>query len=122
MREGPFKPSEVNILGSFPPLCATMGKTEAEVAAALLVDYLALNGDDWGPATPKQLGEHLQNSSMNRGTDRDPWPSIIRNPFAQPSFGELVMRGFATWQSNGIVWMSVTFTATGIEAMRKWVR
>ena len=34
---GDFKPSEVDILGSWPPLCGTMKRTENETAAALVV-------------------------------------------------------------------------------------
>ena len=44
-----FRPSDVNLLG-FPPLVGTFNKTEAEVAATLMVATLAASEENaWRP-------------------------------------------------------------------------
>lgn len=110
-----FKPSQVIII--VPPLVATMGRAESEHAAALLVLACQCHGDTWGSMTPRQVGEAIQ---WALDGNRDPWPSLNRNPFFKPDIYELVSKGFARWTENE--GGPVAFTDAGLERLRRWVR
>ncbi len=112
-----FKPSDVDLLGSFPPLCATMGRTERELAAVLLVRACQSGGDEWKVHT---LGEVIADDMYN---DREPLHSLSRNPFCRPDMHDCVATGFAAWVGDaGNPDHGVEFTEKGLEALRRWVR
>jgi hypothetical protein len=101
-----FKPSDV-VLG-IPPLCGTMGKSEIEVAAAIVVRALAIHGDAW---------RELTEAEMQRAIDGDPYiDSLARDPFLNADFCGLRHHGYGT-EPN-----CYGLTEKGIEAIRKWVR
>lgn len=111
--EPTFKPSQVDLHGSFPPLCDTMKKGELECTAALMVRACQVNGDKWQPVYVKQLAELL--------TAKDPLVvSIISNPFLTPAYTDLVEKGYATF--DGVDEAGLSFTEQGYTAMLKWVR
>lgn len=87
-----MKPSE--IVMHVPPLAATMHKAEAEAAAALIVHACAALGDKWQPISARQIGNTLH---ADVDAKREPWVSLVRNPYWRPDVFELVRRGFARW-------------------------
>lgn len=109
-----YRPSQVNLHGSFPPLCATMKRSEREAAAALLVRSLAARGDQFRAITRQELGEVIV---ADLEAEREPWRSVGRNPFFRPDFCDLVKAGYARWVGAD----AIEFTAEGVEAMRRWV-
>lgn len=90
MSEIDFKPTDI-VLHAI-PLVGTLGRTEREVAAAMLVRACAFHGDRWQPITPTQMGEWLRHDLDNKV---EPFASLDRNPFIRPDFHELVRTGFA---------------------------
>jgi hypothetical protein len=123
MKPDNFLPSEV-FLNTVPPLGATMGKSEAEAAAACLVRAMQVRGDVWSPQFPKDIGEVL---TADIDAKVEPWVSLNRNPFFRPDFRELVKRGFARCvgevsEPDGEWRRAIEFTPEGIEKLRRWVR
>lgn len=83
-----MKPSAVPFR-SFPfCLVDTLGKTELEVAAGILVMYCAEHGDEWQPVTREQVREFLREHVEKL------------NPFAPPDFVGLQRLGLATWHAE----------------------
>jgi hypothetical protein len=113
-----FKPSHVNLRGSFPPLIGTMKKTEVEMAAALLVRICHLHGDAWAPVAPKDVASTLR-TDVEAG--HEPFASLAGNPFFRPDMFALCALGFARWLEPENERSPVEFTEQGLEAMRRWV-
>ncbi len=88
-----FKPSQVDITSSFPPLVATMGKCEREIAAAIIVRACQENGDTWAPVSPVAFKNVMREDISAK---REPLFSISTNPFARPDFTDLVATGSPT--------------------------
>ena len=110
-----FKPSQVYL--GIPPLTATMGRSEREHAAAILVRVCQARGDIWQPVTPAMFGEVI-NDDLTAKTE--PFYSLNQNPFFNPDFHDIVAKGFARWvetEGKG----PLELTPTGIEALRGWV-
>jgi hypothetical protein len=127
-----FNPSAVNLLGCFPPLVDTMGKTEAEVAATYIVRTLAASGDTWRPVTWKECRERIKADciAVEKAGGPNKAPAVermifdlLRNPFTRPDVDELVRRGFARWISEpGMpVRAAIELTDEGRERLRRWV-
>jgi hypothetical protein len=109
-----FKPSDVNLCSSFPPLVGTMGRTEAECAAALLVRACQVLGDAWQDVETRTLGEVIK---ADLEAKREPVHSMNRNPFCRPDAYDLVKRGCAEWVGEpGKV---LRFTPQGLDGLRK---
>jgi hypothetical protein len=87
-----IKPSEIRFDTSFPPLVGTLGRTEREAAASLLILACQHHGDVWQPITVKQIGEALR-AAVEAG--RQPFTALNSNPFWRPDFHDLVAQGFA---------------------------
>ena len=118
-----FKPSDVRF-GGFPPFVGTFRKTEAEMAAALLVRTMQAPGDEWRAVSLPEVGARLKEDV---DAEREPWKSLSTNPFFRPDFGSLVSDGFCEWKSGGDAPITdpqrlLAFTPSGIEALRRWVR
>jgi len=112
-----FKPSQV-VLG-VPPLVATMGCAEAEFAAALIVRACHALGNAWQPIAWKQIREVVLSDFDAK---REPFASLIQNPFFRPDVHDLVERGCARWTtSDDSGEGSVELTADGLEKLRRWV-
>lgn len=107
-----IKPSEVDLCASFPPLVGTMGRTEVEIAAALLVRACQVGGDAWQDVSTATLAEVI---TADLAAKREPFTSINRNPFCRPDVHDLVKRGFAEWvgEPGG----ALRFTQRGVAAM-----
>lgn len=115
-----FKPSEIDLLGSFPPLCGTMKKTEAEMAAAILVRGCQVHGDRWDAIPLRMLGAVIGD---DLDAKREPFSSMNRNPFCRPDMHACVAGGFAEWEGeSGTPEYGVRFTAAGLYALRRWLR
>jgi hypothetical protein len=111
-----FKPSDVNLCASFPPLVGTMGRTEAEIAAALLVRACQVRGDTWQDVDVRTLAEVIGRDIIDK---RDPIHAMDRNPFCRPDGYALVATGCADWVGEpGAV---LRFTAKGFDGLRKVV-
>ena len=93
------------------PLCDTMGRSEREAAAALLVLTCRENGDTWHAVKPEQMGAAMGASPQ--------FEKLGGNPFWWPDFPDLVKAGFAesTLEKSALC----AFTTKGLEALRKWV-
>lgn len=85
-----IKPSDVNLSAPI-PLVGTLGRSEREVAAALLILACVDDGDEWRPVLPKALGLAM---TKRKDAPEFPW---LRNPFMRPDFVELVEKGYAHW-------------------------
>lgn len=116
-----FKPSDVDLSGSFPPLAATMGRVEREAAATLIVRACQVKGDAWGPVLPREVGEAWR---TDREAGREPLASLASNPFWRPDVGECVAHGFARWLGDDGEDRSapVELTEKGLQAISRWVR
>ena len=115
-----FTPNDV-FLNTVPPLTATMGKAEAEAAAAMLVRAMQVRGNAWAVVFPKQIGEVL---SADLDGKVEPWASLNGNPFFRPDFDLLIAKGCARWVGDESEGRSrgIEFTPEGIEKLRRWVR
>lgn len=111
-----FKPSDVNLRDSFPPLVDTMGSTETESAATLLVRVCQISGDAWGDVDVRALGEVIK---ADLSEMREPLYSMSRNPFCRPDLCGLVQRGCAEWvgEPGGVI----RFTQLGLDRLHKVV-
>ena len=120
-----FKPGDVNLLGSFPPLCATMGKTEVEVAAAYLCRALSVKGNEWRPIKWAEISEVVKADIKTATGDKSQvlpklFADLARNPFAVPDFHTMVAKGFARWLGEPGK-SELEMTDAGRERLRKWV-
>ncbi len=106
-----MKPSDVIL--TTPPLTGTMGRSEREHAAGLLVRCCQVNGDEWAAFTPQELGKAIE-ADLN--ADVEPLASWNRNPFINPDFHDLAKCGFAIIDDNN----GIAFTEKGLEALARW--
>ncbi len=113
-----FKPSDVNLLGSFPPLVGTMGRSEREAAAALIVRTCQVNGDIWAPVMPLDCGKMLEADIEARA---EPFYTLNRNPVFRPDVNDLVSAGYASWFNGSFPKGGVEFTSKGLAALLRWV-
>lgn len=87
-----ISPSQVQ-LSAGNPLTDTLGKTELECAAGLIVQYCAANGDEWGDSVDvESLLGWIREEAKCRGNVKGHWS---RNPFFRPDFPGLGHAGFA---------------------------
>ena len=117
-----MKPSDVSLLTSYPPLVATMGKSELEIAAALLLRACQLDGNEFSAKTPRQIGEAIKHDSEAE-PPIEPVYSLGRIPiaFCCPDFRGLVAAGFARW-TTAEEHAPIEFTQAGLDAMSKHCR
>lgn len=120
MKVDVFKPSQANLNWGFPPLVGTFKKTEAEVAASLMVRACVLGGDVWQAVTPSDIVRAIQHDIDGK---INPIFDMSTNPFCRPDFDRLVKDGYAEFsgdpESEG---RPIAFTQVGLEAMSKWTR
>lgn len=72
-----FKPSQVLLTAQ--PLTATMGKSEIEYAAALIVRVCQVNGDRWQPITTEMLVATVHSDLDEKQTRRTRPRALQRN-------------------------------------------
>lgn len=87
-----MKPSEIHL--SVPPLHGTLGKAELEAAAACIVRACQFHGDEWKPIDAPMIGVALRSDVA---TLKEPFASLVSNPFWRPDVWLLVERRFARW-------------------------
>ena len=114
-----FRPSEVSLTDSFPPLVATMGRAELESAATLLVRAFQVRGDAWQDV---QLGDLLEVMRHDADGGVEPLASMVTNPFIKPDFWGLIEGGFAAAILVEKKLEAIRFTAEGLERLRKVVQ
>lgn len=114
-----FRPSDVRLDTSFPPLCATMGRVEREAAATLMVRVCQLSGDRWLPVEPRAIGRTWR-GDLEAGVE--PLASLAGNPFWRPDFHDLVAKGFARFTTDDAEGGPIEFTDAGLDALRPHVR
>lgn len=111
-----MNPSEVvakRIANQHCPLTDTLGRSEREVAAAVLLIALAESGDTWGPISPRTVALTLK-SVFERAEYR-----FLKNPFlGRPDYADLVTKGFARWTvpDDGAK-SPIEFTDLGLKAI-----
>jgi len=121
-----FKPSAVDIMGSFPPFLGTFDKTEGEIMAAMICRALAALGDEWHPIGWKEVIGVIRGDVAVASSEPEASPvskrmsDLARNPFCTPNPYDLVDRGYASWTDvpGGLL----AFTDKGFERLRKWVK
>lgn len=91
----------------------TFDHLEAESTAAVIVKVLALNGNEWRPATCEELAAGFEDLVKDDG----PWRRWFNNPFVKVDMHDLVKRGFAAWSGE----KAIRFTDDGLQRMAKWV-
>lgn len=96
------------------PLVGTMGRSELEVAAAMLVFALKAKGIGWQPIL---MGEVLR--AIMDHLPNEPVASWASNPFLRPDFLGLESQGFVRRADHPD---SIVFTLRGIEALRPHVK
>jgi hypothetical protein len=112
-----FKPSEVALHVPL-PFVGTFDKTEVEIAAGMLVHALAMRGNEWRAIDWPEIAAVLK---VDLEAKRQPWKSLVTNPFLRPDFHRLVKDGYASWQgAAGESPMALTEAA--FERIKKWVR
>lgn len=108
-----FLPSDV-VLAEVNPLGGTLGRVEREVAAALLVRVCQLRGR-FGPVERADVEDLIATG--------DSWTkTLLGNPFQNPSFDELVERGFARVVTEEPLTLELTETALERIGRSIWVR
>lgn len=109
-----FRPSDVDLRRSFPPLVGTMGHAEAEFAATLIVRVCQVRGDAWQDVGIDAIGEVI---TADLGAEREPLHSMNRNPFCGANPHDLVKRGCAEWvgEPGG----TLRFTQKGFAGLRR---
>jgi hypothetical protein len=125
-----FKPSDVDLMGSFPPLVATFDKTEVECAAFYVVRTLVAREDEWRAVRWSEISEVAKSSMRSCEMLGDEAPVLDRrtkdlviNPFARPDFHRLAEGGFARWLGEeGEKNRPLELTDQGLERLRKWVK
>ena len=101
-----MKPSDIDLTTHFPPLIATLDKTEYEVAAAIIIRACVVHGDRWQPVSYKMIRDVLVQDMENRV---EPILSISTNPFALPDFVGLKTKwATSTEEPKGTMTMSLT--------------
>jgi hypothetical protein len=108
-----FAPSHV-MLTEVNPLAGTMGRSEREVAAALLVRVCQLRGR-FAPVRLAEVEDLIATG--------DAWTThLLSNPWQTPNFDELVERGFARVTEEEP--LTIELTETGLDRIGRsiWVR
>lgn len=104
-----IKPSEVRL--HVPPLVGTLGRSEYEHAAALIVRTCQVNGDAWAAVTPQQIGKAITEDLDGKV---EPLHSLNRNPFFRPDIRGLVAAGHARFVGDGPTLGPVELTEAAI--------
>lgn len=125
-----FNPSDVDLTGSFPPLCATLGRTENESAAFYVVRTLIARDNEWRPVRWTEIAEVIKSSMRlceqlgKEAPSLDRWTNdMATNPFLRPDFQALVDGGYAKWHGEeGEKNRPFELLEQGIERLRRWVR
>lgn len=107
-----FKPSQVVL--TVPPLAGTMGRSEREHAAAIIVRVCQVKGDVWRAVTWAEAKEVLK-SDLDAGIE--PMASLLENPFFKPDVGGLTAAGLASRDGD-----TTELTEAGIAALARWVK
>ncbi len=119
-----FLPSQI-LLRSPIPLIGTMGRSEREAAAYLLVRTSQVRGDQWQYIPPRAIGEVMDS---DRKAGIEPMVSLSINPFFFPDFHDLIDQQYAEYERrpSGYAYRegdpSMQFTTRGLRALRRWLR
>lgn len=117
MADSDFRPSDVLLIA--PPLVGTMGSSEREHAAALLVRACQVLGDAWQPISFEQIRSVMTDDVSAK---HDPFASLAVNPFFRPSFEKLCRDGSFVKLTGEPGALRMEFTALGLDALRRWVK
>ena len=114
-------PCDIHIKGG-PPLTGTFNKVEKEFAAALLVLVCQIDGDEWRPVFPNEVGTACK---LHIDDKEYAWVEFALG-FAPPSFDGLIEQGDADFvgpEEEGRS-RAVQFTAQGMDKLAKscWCR
>ncbi len=109
-----FKPSQV-VLEDI-PLVGTMGSPEIEQAAAMIVRACQVREDEWKSVPLDKLLEVIEEDAKK---GQRPFAKLMKSRFFRPAPWEGVDRGFIAAASRPT---GFSFTAKGLEALRKWVQ
>lgn len=120
-----FKPSQVLI--GVPPLVGTLGRSELEQAAAMIILTCQRLGDAWQAVSLEAVQETLCKLGSRPSLQR-----FLSNPSFRPDFEALTEAGFAEWRlahsvvagrGDGTLFLSsvIALTDKGLKAIRKWV-
>lgn len=112
---GSFAPSQVRLVGL--PLTGTLGKSELEAAASMIVRALQVTGDTWRAVTLDEVLDAVRTDADN-GTP--PIGPLIGNPFWRPDFAGLVAAGFCSRSGHGST-AKLALTDAAIERLYPWV-
>jgi hypothetical protein len=110
-----FTPADVVL--TTPPLTGTLGKTELEVAAGVMVLILQELGRGWGMVTWQDIQEAIKRAQTDQKGTLWSW---FTNPFLRPDWEGLVDRGLATGVDGHL--RALELTPAAIERLRPWVR
>lgn len=115
-----FKPSDVTLM--IPPLTGTMGKSEVEYAAALIVFVCTAKGDAWQPVTFADVRAAAKEAeSAAAPSARQKWLlAALGNPFLHPDVHGLIARGFAEKLPGPSV--VVQLLPAAMTAIERWVQ
>lgn len=104
-----------------PPFVDTLGSSELEHTASLMVRACQVLGDKWQPLTLHQLIEVFRADIDGKV---EPLASLSQNPFFRPTFFHLMVeRGFARWVGEpGLNTSSLELTGSAIALLQKWTR
>lgn len=112
----PIKPSEISLQTTYPPLAGTMGKSELEAAATLIVRVSQVLGDKWQALTFDSLVS-VAIADVHGGVE--PLASLSKNPFWRPDYAELAKRGYAKITGKDDAGEFIALTETGIKALER---
>ena len=108
-----FTPADVRLLT--PPLVGTLGRSEIEYSAALVIRALQIAGEGWIPLEARRVGEIL---IAEIDAKSEPIASWNRNPFLRQDFPGLIAAGYAVKSSDGAF---LELTPSCLEKIRRWV-
>jgi len=116
-----MKPSEVLLDGGGMPFPDTFGRTDFEMAAAMIVTACALYDDKWQPVSGPQIAFAL---TQNIKAARQPWAALRLNPARPtPSFMALADKGYARFTESDRERSPIELTDKALDIIRaKWFR
>lgn len=109
------KPSNVHLGHGGTTLTGTLGKTELEFTAGLLILTMVDGGDTWRGVTPREASEAIKRHEHAR-----PWLRFLFSFLGGLYTGGLVRAGFATSTGKGMD-EAIALTPKAIRAIcEKW--
>ncbi len=110
-------PSQVDLGRGEPPLVGTLGRTEREVAAAILIRWCQIRMA-WSPCNVQEIVRHLE-SVEKADREKELLYRWFSNPYLKPDFRSLFERGMVDGSDGSPI---LHIKPELLRAIHRWVR